>query len=295
MRGASSQTIGNSAFARYLRSGRHVSDLPDAGAIERKFNPNHDPRNGRFTSGPGGGQAGPRVPASSGGGSTGRATRSDDGVRLGILSERHETSGRGPGTVSTGKGDAGGVSYGRYQLATNTGDAAAFIASDAAEPWARDFKGLTPGTAAFTERWKAVARRDAQAFGAAQHAYVQESHYAPVVRRVEQATSYDLDGASDAVRNVTWSIAVQHGHAADILADAVRQTDRTVARSDPRYEEALIDNAYARRAKHVRRVAERQRAAGKRAQASQSADILKKRYPQEHADALDMLRKEHGR
>ncbi|OAN66827.1 hypothetical protein [Sphingomonas sp. TDK1] len=101
--------------------------------------------------------------------------------------------------------------------------------------------------------------------------------------------------ASDAVRNVTWSIAVQHGHAANILADAVRQTDRTVARSDPRYEEALINNAYARRGEHVRHLWKRQLATGKRDQASQSADILRKRYPQEHADALDMLRKERGR
>jgi hypothetical protein len=294
MRGASNQTVGDSAFARYLRSGRHVPDRPGDGAIELKFNPNHDPGDGRFTSGPGGGQAEPRAPESSGSRRTGRATRSDDGARLGILSERHETSGRGPGTVSTGKGDAGGVSYGSYQLATNTGDAAAFMASDAAKPWARDFKGLVPGTAAFTERWKGVARRDAQAFGAAQHAYVQESHYAPVVRRVEQATSYDLDGASDAVRNVTWSIAVQHGHAANILADAVRQTDRTVARSNPRYEEALINNAYAGRSAYVRHLRERQLAIGKRDQASQSADILKNRYPQELADALDMLRKERG-
>lgn len=212
-----------------------------------------------------------------------------------MLSERYETGGRGPGTVSTGQGDAGGISYGSYQLATNTGDAAAFVASAAAKPWARDFDGLTPGTAAFGARWKAVAQRDADAFGAAQHAYIHDSHYIPAVRRVERVTGYDLDGASDAVRNVAWSVAVQHGRAAEILTDAVRRTDRTVARSDPTYDARLIDNAYARRGEHVRRVAERQRAAGKRAQASQSADILKKRYPQEHADALDLLRKERGR
>ena len=35
---------------------------------------------------------------------------------LGQLSEKYETGRRGPGTVSGGQGDAGGVSYGSYQM-----------------------------------------------------------------------------------------------------------------------------------------------------------------------------------
>src|SRR5690606_14182281 len=35
---------------------------------------------------------------------------------LGSLSSKYETGGRGPGTVSSGRGDAGGVSYGSYQM-----------------------------------------------------------------------------------------------------------------------------------------------------------------------------------
>lgn len=34
--------------------------------------------------------------------------------RLGALSERYESGGRGAGTVSTGRGDPGGVSYGLF-------------------------------------------------------------------------------------------------------------------------------------------------------------------------------------
>jgi LysM repeat protein len=37
---------------------------------------------------------------------------------LGTLSAKYETGGRGPGTVSTGAGDRGGVSYGSYQMAS---------------------------------------------------------------------------------------------------------------------------------------------------------------------------------
>jgi hypothetical protein len=37
-----------------------------------------------------------------------------DGWNLGMTSSRYESGGRGAGTVSTGRGDHGGVSYGTY-------------------------------------------------------------------------------------------------------------------------------------------------------------------------------------
>jgi len=41
-------------------------------------------------------------------------------MRLGDLSSKYETGGNGPTTVSSGKGDAGGVSYGSYQMIAAT-------------------------------------------------------------------------------------------------------------------------------------------------------------------------------
>ena len=48
----------DTAFSIYLRTGQRVA----VGPIELKFNPYHDPRNGRFTFAPGGsvGNAAPR-------------------------------------------------------------------------------------------------------------------------------------------------------------------------------------------------------------------------------------------
>ena len=48
-------------------------------------------------------------------------------IELGHLSEKYESSGRGPATVSTGEGDPGGVSYGSYQLASKIGRADEFV------------------------------------------------------------------------------------------------------------------------------------------------------------------------
>src|SRR6185503_8897206 len=47
---------------------------------------------------------------------------------LGELSAKYETGGRGPGVVSTGSGDPGGVSYGSYQMASKMGTVVRFVA-----------------------------------------------------------------------------------------------------------------------------------------------------------------------
>ena len=56
---------------------------------------------------------------------------------LGKLSEEFETGGRGPGTVSTGVGDAGGVSYGSYQMTSKNGGTVLRFVSQPTFPVAR--------------------------------------------------------------------------------------------------------------------------------------------------------------
>src|SRR4051794_2082524 len=75
---------------------------------------------------------------------------------LGKLSEKYESGNRGPATVSSGKGDPGGVSYGTYQLASKVGRADAFVK----KYYADEFKGLKGGTPEFTARWKELAEKD---------------------------------------------------------------------------------------------------------------------------------------
>jgi uncharacterized Zn-binding protein involved in type VI secretion len=207
---------------------------------------------------------------------------------LGDLSARYESRGD-PGTVSSGRGDPGGISYGTYQYATNTGDAALFVGSKEAKPWASDFQNLTPGTTAFGDQWRTVAARDPQAFAAAQHSYMQRSHYDPVVSRVQQATGYDINGGSDAVRDAAWSASVQHGRASMILGDAVARTDKVLKRGDAEYEQALINNIYDRRTEYVEGLRDRAVAEGRIANAQTFSSIVENRYPAERADALRLL------
>ncbi len=205
--------------------------------------------------------------------------------RLGALSECFESGGRGPGTVSGGQGDPGGVSYGTYQLASRTGTVARFIAAEGAA-WASDFHGAEPGNTTFSRIWGEIAGREPDAFAAAQHAYIERTHYRPAVDAVLHETGLDLGARHPAVCDGTWSVAVQHGRAARILIGAVAQADENASREAASgYDRALLNAIYAHRTAYVLRVAQRSGEAAARTLRS----ITRNRYPAELEAALAML------
>jgi hypothetical protein len=204
--------------------------------------------------------------------------------RLGQLSERFESGGRGVGAVSSGSGDPGGVSYGVWQLSSRAGTAAAFVAAEGAR-WDAEFGGTMPGSAAFTAAWKRIAAREPEAFAEAQHGFIRRTHYRPAVDAVRRRTGLDLDTRHPAVRDVTWSIAVQHGGAADILVAAVAAADAGLDRRATAYDRRLVDAAYDQRSAYVLRVAARSSAGVRRT----LENMARSRYPAEHAAALAML------
>lgn len=172
-----------------------------------------------------------------------------DGTHVpGGLSSQYETGGRGPGTVSTGNGDLGGVSYGSYQLATNMGRPQEFLANEGSA-WAGEFAGAAPGSASFSATWRDIAAREPQAFGDAQHGFIQRTHYDVQVDRVERNVGIDLSARSPAVQDVVWSTAVQHGPASNVVTRALGNVDASGLTPDDgiAYDRALIDAVYAER------------------------------------------------
>lgn len=206
--------------------------------------------------------------------------------RLGALSERFESGGRGPGAVSSGKGDPGGVSYGIWQLSSRAGTAAAFVAAEGVR-WRDTFAGAAPGSPAFSAAWRTIAEREPAAFADAQHAFIERTHYRPAVAAVRQRTGLDLDARHAAVRDASWSVAVQHGGAAGILADAVTGTDAARERDDAGYDRALVEAIYAARSAYVLRVAAR--AGLDSAQGRTLQSVVRGRYPAELAAALALF------
>jgi hypothetical protein len=214
------------------------------------------------------------------------AERAPPARRLGMLSERYESGGRGPGTVSSGKGDPGGVSYGTWQLASRTGTVSAFLAAEG-KPWLTEFGGAKPGSSTFGKAWKQIAARDGEEFAAAQHAFIARTHYRPAVAAVKARCGIDLDARHPAVRDATWSVAVQHGGASRILTAAVARADKQAKRDAPGYDRRLVEAIYAERGAYVSRLAERTAlSSGER---KSLRGIVARRYPAELAEALALF------
>lgn len=208
---------------------------------------------------------------------------SDD--ELGSLSAKYETGGRGPGVVSTGVGDPGGVSYGSYQMASKMGVPQRFV-GQAGFPWATDFANLTAGTAEFTAAWKRIAAAQTDAFQRAQHAFIKQSHYDLLAAKILADNKLDVNTRSVALQNVVWSTAVQHGGATPIVGRAIANLSCNV--EDPTYDKQLISAIYGERG--------RKKPDGNLAYFGKSSPGVQagvsKRFQNELQDALNMLAKE---
>jgi murein DD-endopeptidase MepM/ murein hydrolase activator NlpD len=207
-------------------------------------------------------------------------------AELGTLSAKYETGGRGPGVVSSGAGDYGGVSYGSYQMATNTGTVKSFV-TQSSFPWRQDFQNLTPGTADFSACWKRIAANQTDAFQKCQHEYIKQTHYDRLVSKILNEDYVDINTRSGALQNVVWSTAVQHGPGTPIVHRACSTLGCKV--DDPTYDEKLIRAIYAERG--------RKKPDGNLAYFGKSSPSVQtgvaNRFKNEMQDALAMLAKEN--
>lgn len=152
--------------------------------------------------------------------------------RLGQLSATFESR-EDPGAI--GYDSTGGFSYGKYQLAHN--NALDFIRKS---PFADAFRGLTFNSPKWREKWKEVARTDPKNFEQEQHAYIAATHYKPQVDKLK-AAGIDVSKLSQAMKDVIWSTAVQHGPNTSIIETAFK-------RAGQGYDESkLIRQVYALR------------------------------------------------
>lgn len=144
---------------------------------------------------------------------------------LGSVSEHFESGGRGVGTVSSGAGDAGGVSYGKHQLASANGSMAKFLRSDEGAQFAPQFAGLQPGSAAFNQKYKEVVANNGEAFDQAQSNYIGRTHYAPQAAKVSEATGVDMSKRGKAVQEMLFSTGVQYGPGSSVVVNALKGKD----------------------------------------------------------------------
>jgi peptidoglycan hydrolase-like protein with peptidoglycan-binding domain len=125
--------------------------------------------------------------------------------QLGMTSETHETGNRGAGTISVGKGDHGGVSYGTYQFSSAMGTLREYLQRSR---YKGEFNGLTPVTSAFDVKWRELAATTPD-FARDQHDFIWRTHYDPQLQKLK-GDGIDLSDRGRAVQDALWSTAVQY-------------------------------------------------------------------------------------
>jgi hypothetical protein len=182
---------------------------------------NKQPKADDAPPGGGPGTANPSAPAENNGQQGPPAAEDKFKMRpdLGESVKEFESDKRGVGTVSSGVGDAGGVSYGTYQLNSQNGAGTvkAFLDSEDGKKYASEFAGLKPGSPEFTAKWKEIAERDPDGLHQAEKGYLYRTHYLP---RAQQAAGLGFDMNNPAVQDAVWSGAVQHGRYGLVLKAA---------------------------------------------------------------------------
>jgi peptidoglycan hydrolase-like protein with peptidoglycan-binding domain len=208
---------------------------------------------------------------------------------LGDLSAKYETGGRGPGTVSTGRGDAGGVSYGSYQMTSKGGGTVKRFVTEKDFPWLNKFAGLTPGSDDFSRQWKKIASEDPERFQAVQHEFIKQTHFDPLAAKVKIECGLDLTTRPGAVQDVIWSTAVQQGPNTSVIDRALKNLKSDgIDSSSLNFDERLIKAIYDERGRKLPN--------GDLAYFSRNSKEVQKgvanRFVHEKSDALQMLANE---
>jgi hypothetical protein len=154
--------------------------------------------------------------------------------RLGEVSQtwevgRNKTPIQALQTISSGVGDAGGISYGPWQLSSLKGSVARYLDMQG-KPWKNELLAAGPvNSSQFQDKWREIAARDTDAFYASQKQFIADTHYG--IANAYAATNTRFNTEDLGVANAIWSTAVQHGpgrsgrtHGAMNILDAANRT-----------------------------------------------------------------------
>jgi hypothetical protein len=139
-------------------------------------------------------------------------------IGLGSVSAQFESGGN-YGAVSNGTGDAGGKSYGIFQLSSKMGSLNTFLGSST---YASHFNGLAPGSPEFDDKWRSLANDPG--FAQEQLKYGQEKYYKPALDNLS-SMGIDLSKRSQAVQELVMSTSVQYGPANNKLSRVLQGKD----------------------------------------------------------------------
>ena len=138
-----------------------------------------------------------------------------DVTTIASLSAKYESHGD-PGSVSSGAGDLGGVSYGSYQLASNVGAVDSFLdwaksyPNDALANYARELSKFEVNSQEFKNLWREIGNVDPTGFQELQDAYIMD-HYYEAAASALRDENYEINKHTTAMKAVLFSRSVQYG------------------------------------------------------------------------------------
>ncbi|MGL4756392.1 MAG: hypothetical protein ACRCXB_28900 [Aeromonadaceae bacterium] len=136
---------------------------------------------------------------------------------LGTTSEHYESGGRGPGIISSGRGDHGGASYGCYQLSSKLGVVQDYIQQS---KYKNRFDGLQIGTQEFNNEWKSIASEDKNGFSYDQYLFIKKTHYEAQLGFLAKH-GISINHKRAAIHDMIWSTSVQYGPYTNLIVKAV--------------------------------------------------------------------------
>ena len=151
-------------------------------------------------------------------GSSVMAMAGADGTKLGDYTKQFESGTRGSSTISSGNGDAGGVSYGTYQFASNGGGLKAFWD----KYYASQYPNVTPGASqSFKDAWLDAVNADPTGFANNEHQYIFDNYYKVFTSKSSNTSKINPDRHSRAAQEIAWSTAIQYGPNDPVWANAI--------------------------------------------------------------------------
>lgn len=203
--------------------------------------------------------------------------------KLGTLSASFESNGN---PAAIGYDTTGGYSYGTYQIETKNGtmkDFLAFLTSRTAYrnyalqlQQAGGFSGAYNKTLNFAQTWSSLAKDPD--FIQAQHDFIVEQKLQPLLQNINHIKGLNLEQRHPVIKDVLYSIAVQHGRAALIVKNALGTDVSSCSDSE------IINRLYKARIAYV--------SALTKMNTKEKDNIIRKRYPQEWDKALRLLLRE---
>jgi len=165
------------------------------------------------------------------------------GGDLGSMAAQFESGSEG--TSAVGHDSTGGTSYGKYQIASNTGTMDLFMKHlQKTNPEAFDrLSKAGPAKAgkdgAFAQEWKKLAKEGK--LQGSEHEFIKETHFDVGVEKIKDKKLQEMIKGSKALQEVMWSTSVQHGGggAGSIFNKAYKEGMD---------EQALIKEIYSQRA-----------------------------------------------